>query len=275
MYLLREAENQQSVRLKAIGKRSNRTRRLGQQGNPFREKPQDHLSQLAILREITLAITSTLQLPKVLDRLLTNIDRRLPYAASTVRLFDEQGSLKPLACHHIDMVDWAAGCGAGFVKEMMERKAPVISVDVQTDPRSRGPDFFRKYGFVSFIGVPLIIKSKIIGVLSLYTKTTHHFARDEINFLSTLAGQVAIAIHNSQLYEKAKKHQLANAAHARSFEKQAIRSKSDNQFLGALHSISSLASRSLNLDAMLKEVIQRVTEIFGFDTTRIFLSGHE
>ena len=268
MNLPREVGKQRSVRLKAIEELSNRHRRIGKQGNPFTKNPPNHLNQLAILREITLAITSTLQLPKILDRLLDHIDRRLPYDASTVRLLDGQGFLKPLACHNIDMIDWAAGCGEGLVKEMMERKAPVISVDVQADPRSRGPDFFRKYGFVSFIGVPLIIKNKIIGVLSLYTKTTHHFTRDETNFLSTLAGQVAIAIHNSQLYEKAKKHQVANAAHARSFEKQAIRSKSDNQFLGALQSISSLASRSLNLDAMLKEVIQRVTEIFGFDATQ-------
>ncbi len=271
MNLPREVGKQRSVRLKAIEELSNRRRRIGKQGNSFTNNLPNHLNQLAILREITLAITSTLQLPKILDRLLDHIDRRLPYDASTVRLLDGQGFLKPLACHNIDMIDWAAGCGEGLVKEMMERKAPVISVDVQADPRSRGPDFFRKYGFVSFIGVPLIIKNRIIGVLSLYTKTTHHFTRDETNFLSTLAGQVAIAIHNSQLYEKAKQHQVANAAHARRFEKQAIRSKSDNQFLGALQSISSLASRSLNLDAMLKEVIQRVTEIFGFDATRIFI----
>ena len=111
MNLLREVGNQRSVRLKAVGKLSNRTRRIGKHGNPFTKNPPNHLSQLAILREITLAITSTLQLPKILDRLLDNIDRRLPYDASTVRLLDEQGFLKPLACHNIDMIDWAVGCG--------------------------------------------------------------------------------------------------------------------------------------------------------------------
>ncbi|MDH3445698.1 MAG: GAF domain-containing sensor histidine kinase, partial [Deltaproteobacteria bacterium] len=238
---------------------------------PFRKNREDHLRQLIILHEITSAITSTLELPNVLDRLLKKLDRLLPYAASTVRLFDEQKILKPIACRNIRPTDWKAGYGTGFVNELLERKAPVMSVDVQSDPRSRGPELFRDYGFVSFIAIPLIVKKQIIGILSFYTKTTHHFTGQEINFLSTLAAQVAMVISNSQLYEQTRRQRAQNANLVCALKKENSRAEAANKYLGALNSINSVASRSLNLNAVLEEVIKRITRIFDFDCTRVFI----
>jgi signal transduction histidine kinase len=73
--------------------------------------------------------------------------------------------------------------------------------NVQEHPNTRDPEFFRRYGLVSYLGVPLVVQ-KILGVISFYTKEEHEFSESEIQFLSTLAGQAAIAIHNSQLYEE-------------------------------------------------------------------------
>ncbi len=42
-------------------------------------------------------------------------------------------------------------------------------------------------------------------MLSFYTKEEHEFSNEEVEFLSMLAGQAAIAIHNSSLYEQTKK----------------------------------------------------------------------
>jgi signal transduction histidine kinase len=54
------------------------------------------------------------------------------------------------------------------------------------------------------LGIPLIAKDEVLGVISFYTKEEHEFSNEEIEFLSTLATQAAIAIHNSQLYEEMK-----------------------------------------------------------------------
>jgi nitrate/nitrite-specific signal transduction histidine kinase len=230
-----------------------------------------HVRRLTILREITLAVTSTLDLHAVLASLLEKIDQLLPYAASTVHLFDKHGKLNPVTSRNIRIEDWKAGYGAGFLKEILERKEPVMSLDVDTDRRSRGPAFFRKYRLVSFLAIPLIVKEKIIGVLSFYTKTRYRFSTDEIEFLTTLAGQASIAIHNSQLYEQTRKQRAANAKLLKAYENQVRQVKAANQSLSALHSISSIASRSLDIDAVLKEVIQEITKIFNFTSTRIFL----
>jgi signal transduction histidine kinase len=45
-------------------------------------------------------------------------------------------------------------------------------------------------------------------VLNFYTKREQEITNEEVEFLSTIAGQTAIAIHNSQLYERLKKQAI-------------------------------------------------------------------
>jgi signal transduction histidine kinase len=51
----------------------------------------------------------------------------------------------------------------------------------------------------------LIAQNRVLGILSFYSRRQKTFSDEEINFLKTLAGQAAGAIHNSQLYEQTKK----------------------------------------------------------------------
>lgn len=170
---------------------------------------QRSLKQLKALREIDIAITSTLDVRAVLEVLLEKIDLFLPYAAATVRLFNqESGFLEPVACRNIDEKEWKVEKwrrGRGLVNTVFETRAPVIARQAQTDPRVQDIHFYLKNWLVSYLGVPLIVKGQILGVLSFYTKEEHEFTGDEIEFLTALSGQAAIAIHNSQLYEEIRK----------------------------------------------------------------------
>lgn len=169
------------------------------------EETQRSLERVRALREIDRAITSTLDLHGVLAVLLEKIELSLPYAAATVRLFDkESGFLEPVACRNLDEKEWKAErwrAGRGIPNLVFETKVPVKIGNVQTDPRTRDVEFFRTHGLVSYLGVPLIVKDEILGVLSFYTRKDHEFSKEEVEFLSTLGGQAAIAIHNSQMYE--------------------------------------------------------------------------
>jgi signal transduction histidine kinase/CheY-like chemotaxis protein len=171
--------------------------------------------RLAALHDINLATTSTLKLSNVLEVLLAKIDALLPYAAVTIGLFNaETRELEFVACRNIDenvlRSDQAKG-RPGLSSIVFESKSPLIVRDARTDSRSRHVDLIRAGGLISYLGVPLIAKEDAIGVLSFYTKEEHEFGTEDVEFLTTLAGQAAIAIHNSQLYEQARKqtHQLA------------------------------------------------------------------
>jgi signal transduction histidine kinase len=187
-----------------------------------KEEVERNMERIQALREIDAAITSTIDLHTILGVLLEKIDHLLSYSASTVRLFNrESGDLELFACRNLDEEEWKAQVikslnvqpRSGLANLVFETRAPVIVRNAQTDPRTRDPEFFRKHGLVSYLGVPLVAKDEILGVLSFYTKEEHEFSNEEVNFLSTLADQAAIAIQNSQLYEeiKASKDDLAHS----------------------------------------------------------------
>jgi PAS domain S-box-containing protein len=170
-------------------------------------KDRENLERIRALHEIDLAITSTLDLRTVLKVLLEKIGVFLPVAdAGTVRLFDwVTGKLEPLACRGIDEAEWKAQErreGGGRSHRVVESKAPAIVLNVHTDPDSYKPDVLRKRGLVSYLGVPLIAYDEVLGVLSLYTRQEHEFTGEEIEFVQTLAGLAAIAIHNARLFAR-------------------------------------------------------------------------
>jgi signal transduction histidine kinase len=163
-------------------------------------------ARLAALHEINLASTSTLDLRAVLNLLLEKTDRLLPFiAATTVRLFNRQsGALEPVACWNLDEDEWKAEMIRNGNRSRMlpESHAPVMVLNAQTDPRSLSSEFLRRHGMVSMLRVPLVAKSKMLGVLTFFTKVEHRFSEEEVDLLATLGGQAAVAIHNAQLYEE-------------------------------------------------------------------------
>jgi PAS domain S-box-containing protein len=172
------------------------------------EKIQGQLRRLGALHEINLATTSTLELRTLLDLLLEKIDLFFPYSVITLRLLNPStNKLEPVACRNLDEQEWRSAVKEerlGVARAVLEKKGPLIIADVQKDPRTRHREYTRKQGLVSFLGLPLIAKSDVLGVLSFFTKEKHDFGEGEVEFLSTLASQAAIAIHNSQLYEQIK-----------------------------------------------------------------------
>lgn len=182
--------------------------------NRAEKEIRQNLQRIRALHEIDLAITSTLDLRNILDVLLEKIDVFFDHtAASTVRLYDSHtGLLELVACRNLDLNEWKANgrkLGAELPSRVFEHKAVVAIANVQSDPRTKTPEFFKRHGLFSYLGVPLIAKGEPLGVLGLFTRQEHRFSDQEVDFLTTLAGQAAVAIHNSQLHEETKRQASA------------------------------------------------------------------
>jgi putative nucleotidyltransferase with HDIG domain len=54
-------------------------------------------------------------------------------------------------------------------------------------------------GFVSYVGVPLIVKGNVRGVLEVYQRTMLQPYQEWLEFFNALAGQTAIAVENASL----------------------------------------------------------------------------
>ena len=229
-------------------------KKLREQRKRAEEQIQGHHRRQSVLRDINLAITSSLDLRAVLDVLMEKIDVLLPYSGVMVWLFDnDTGSLERVACRNLNEGEWKGRRSETLpplLKKVVRDRAPVVIRNIQTDPAAWEPEFFRRQGFVSYVAIPMRAKGEILGVLALCTKWEHLFSDDEVGFLVTLAGEAAIAIYNSELYE-----QVERRTHE----------------LSALYTVAAVVNRSLDLDLLLRNVMHKVLEIFHFDASRIYL----
>ncbi len=207
---------------------------------------QRSLAQVKALREIDQAITSSLDLRTVLDVLMEKIDLVLPYSAVTVRLFDkERGLLEPVVCRNLDERDWKATewrAGRGLANVVFETRAPLIIQNARADARVLDRAFYRKHQLTSYVGVPLIVKDEILGVLGFYTKAEHDFTGEEVEFLMTLAGRAAIAIHNAGLHEETERRRREAEELAR---------------------VARSLTETLDMSAVGERIVTSVRELFG------------
>lgn len=232
-----------------------------------------NLERIRALHEIDLAITSTLHLRTILETLLERVDLFLPFpAAVTIRLFDRRtGELQSLASRNLDETEWKAQenrKARGRSKTIVETKRPLVVRNVQTEGRTHNPGLFIKHGLVAYAGIPLIIRDEVIGVLGVYAKEEHEFTTEEMEFLTTLASQAAIAVHNALLYQTAKEQAELNARLLEKVEEA-------NKHLSALYSVATAVSQSLNIEQILRDMMHTILEIFALETGRIYLVDGE
>jgi signal transduction histidine kinase len=134
-----------------------------------------------------------------------------------VRLYNrETKNLDVIAAKNIDEQLWKdhsheTGRRRGsYAWTVFESKQPLAICNIARDSAARRT-FLQQQGIISFLGVPLIVKEETLGVLTLYSRMEREFRPEEIEFLSTVAGQAAIAIHNAQLYAELRKQAAALA----------------------------------------------------------------
>ena len=183
------------------------------------------IRRLTVLSAINAAITSTLDLDSVVDVLFDKLEEFFTYSTViTVRLLHaESGELEPLFCRNIDADEWKASAmilPGPRAREAIGSGKPLAIADLLNDSRTIRSDFYRRHGINSAMTVPLRLKDEVIGILTVYSKEKHEFTAEEIDLLTSVGQQAAIAIQNSRLYEEVKKQSAElQAAHTRLEEK--------------------------------------------------------
>ena len=126
-----------------------------------------------------------------------------PFAYDDVRAildgrFDAADNLSEPLMH--GLVVPAENSIAGWI---VANRQPVIISDTQSDPRH-----FGKIGkatqvtTTSMLGVPLIAKGKVVGVLEAINKLSGDFDQEDQEIMATLAAQAAVAIENARLFQQ-------------------------------------------------------------------------
>ncbi len=92
------------------------------------------------------------------------------------------------------------GSIAGWI---VNNRKPVRITDVHADPRFFG-DVAQTTGFTteSILGIPLVTKNKIVGVLEALNKQKGKFTNADESMLLVLGAQAAVAIENARLFQQ-------------------------------------------------------------------------
>jgi signal transduction histidine kinase len=80
---------------------------------------------------------------------------------------------------------------------------PMIIADSADSGSGALGAWLRDRGLTCYLRVALAARAQAVGHVSLYFNTRPALSEDELNFLGTVASQAALAIYNTQLYERA------------------------------------------------------------------------
>ncbi len=89
--------------------------------------------------------------------------------------------------------------GEGIAGVVALNNTPICILDIKEDKRYLNQDVAKKEGLCSLACVPLAVRGRVIGVLNCYTSKKHKFSKHELDLLTALANQAAIAINNAEL----------------------------------------------------------------------------
>jgi sigma-B regulation protein RsbU (phosphoserine phosphatase) len=153
------------------------------------------------LAEIGRDVASVLDLDELFSRIAQLTKRVIDYRTFGILLVNEErGELEmKLAVHYGEKVDVPrVRLGEGLVGYAALHREPVLVSDVSQDPRyiKLVPDVR------SELVIPLLLKDRCIGVVDLESPELDAFSKRDVEILTLLASQAAVAIENARLYEE-------------------------------------------------------------------------
>ena len=201
------------------------------------------------------ALTSTLELEQLLDTILTYLEKVVPYDSASVFLL--KGDQLNIVAGR-GFLNGNSAIGAvypvqqdGLFTQIQSSAHSLILHDAQQDLRFHG------YGNVShvhgWLGVPLMVRSQVIGCLTLDSQQPGIYTAAHIPLAEAFANQAAAAIEHARLFEV---ERLA-------------RRRAD-----AIREAAAVVSSSLSLNQVLDAVLEQLARVLFFDSGNImFIEG--
>jgi formate hydrogenlyase transcriptional activator len=165
--------------------------------------------RLKLILDLTNQVVSNLELSELLHAVSSSVRRVMGCDAAAVMLPDEDG--KNLRVHALDYPDsrgfFVEGAMAPIEGSLpgdayLTGKPIVLN---RLDPETLPAEMYRKAkgeGMNSFCDLPLVSRKRLLGVLAVARREENTFDEDQVNFLTQVANQVAIAIENSKAYSE-------------------------------------------------------------------------
>ncbi len=199
---------------------------------------------LEVFQEVTRLISMVHDPQQVMDLVVRRLPGLLEVDAATIRLLDSGTNTFVLgaACGVSDEYLSRTTIDSNEVMSALMRGMPIARTGIDLHCDHDGCAFISREGVKGTLSLPIIFKGDVIGLLRLLTKNTRQFSEAEIAFAMSLAEQVGVAISNSRLFQE-----MENQVN----------------FFRELREISRLVNSTLDLDRILKTIVEKLPGITG------------
>ncbi len=212
------------------------------------EARQEALS--ALLRAERAVMTET-DLKSMLEQIVAEASRIAGTRYVKVLLLDEERQILRIAATAGGVVP--AGIELplhGSYSGMVARTGEVFfSADTPNDPNNFLAAEDRAAGILTYLGLPIKARERVLGVLTLNTETPRHYGDEEIAYLASFADRAALALEHVRLRDD--------------LEERLYRTD-------ALAALNRLITSSLDLDRILDEITRAAARLMNADLVVVY-----
>ena len=167
------------------------------------------------LREVAGLLSDNVNVEKVFDAILTELERSLPSDASALWLLREEGDLYLAAVHGLEphalkeARHYSADASISLARALLSQEPVIRKPDDVMGPSGLAGGYEQDY---SSIAAPLHVGDQPVGVLTLSNRTPGRYGHEAQAITSTFASYAAVAIENARLYDSSQEQAYASAA---------------------------------------------------------------
>ena len=215
---------------------------------------------LTSLNEIALETSSLLEKDELIKRLYKQVDQILTFDTFVVVSYapdTDELRIEFATEDGMIMQEWIGAqfpiSDSGLTGWMLKERQPLLVSDLEQDDMPLMPRHGSRKAR-SWLGVPMITRNRVIGALSVQSYQRDAFNENELHFMESLAGQVAVSLENATLFAE-------------------TRQRADE--LQALSDIAMILRNALSRDEMLPDLLEKAVALLGADIASIFLTERD
>lgn len=174
------------------------------------EQARAHAGELAVLNELSQALTARLSVDQVLEEAYRQAARLVDTTNFYIGIYDpdqDEITLPFIVSEsEIDRHLTSISASQGFTGYIVRNRASVlVEEDVTGWLEKKGIKVVGEPS-LSWLGVPLIVGDQVLGVMAVQSYTTPRlYGEHDLELLTAIAGSTAIAVQNAMLYEQAQR----------------------------------------------------------------------
>jgi len=217
------------------------------------------IEQLSVLNEVGRALSSSLRLDELLERIYQQISRLIDATHYFVALYDPASDVISFPLAKERGQPWNVPprrAADGLTEYVIRTRQPLL---IARDANQRMQDLgLSQIGQPTrcWLGVPMISGDQLIGVISVQNVDREGvYDQEQLELLQTIAAQAAVAVVNARLYER------TDLTLARRVDELAAR----NRQLSNILQLGRLLKSNLELQDLLDQVVKTVVETLGFN----------